>query len=188
MKKTRTDKKTTNKGGKMRKLTEAAQVAKILKKKAKEMGLVATATSSNFSMGNSVNIKIKEGTDAALKDFKDYAMKYEAGTFDGMNDIYNYDNVRDDIPQTKYLFIDDQRAVTIMETFKGDKYYDLTFKVNGEKVRSWYQFVQKLKEVCNQNDGWQHALKAMIQEDFKFPFGKDGYLFEVENKLNEEAA
>ena len=171
----------------MRKLTEAAQVAKILKKKAKEMGLVATATSQNFSMGNSVNIKIKEGTDAALKDFKDYAMKYEAGTFDGMNDIYNYDNVRDDIAQTKYLFIDDQRAATIMEAFKGDKFYDLTFKVNKEKL-TWYQFVQKLKEVCNQNDGWQHALKAMLQEDFKFPFGKGGWLFEVENKLNEEAA
>jgi hypothetical protein len=28
----------------------------------------------------------------------------------------------------------------------------------------------------------------MLQEDFKFPFGKGGWLFEVENKLNEEAA
>ncbi len=57
----------------MRKLTEAAQVAKILKKKAKEMGLVATAKSSNFSMGNSVTIKVTEGTDANFKSSKSTA-------------------------------------------------------------------------------------------------------------------
>jgi len=171
-----------------KKLSQAAQVAKLLKNKAKDLGMKVTATSQYFSMGNSVSVKVLTGTDDALKTLKDYAIKHEAGTFDGMNDIYNYDNVRDDIAQTKYLFIDDQRAQYIMETFKGDKYYDLTFKVNGEKVRSWYQFVNKLKEVCNKNDGWQHALKAMISENFKFPFGKDGYLFEVENKLNQEAA
>ena len=111
------------------------------------------ASSQYFAGGNSVTVKVLTGSDDDVKKLKDYAAMYEAGSFDGMNDIYNYDNKRDDIPQTKYLSIDDERAQYIMNTFKGDKYEDLTFKVNGEKVRSWYQFVNKLKDVCNKNDG-----------------------------------
>tara|TARA_R110000823_G_scaffold260447_1_gene381329 strand:- start:86 stop:607 length:522 start_codon:yes stop_codon:yes gene_type:complete len=169
-------------------LSQAAQVAKLIKLKAKKLGMKVTATSQYFSMGNSVSVKVLTGTDENFQKLKDETAIHEYGSFDGMTDCYNVDNYIEDLAQTKYLSIDDERAQYIMDTFKGDKYEDLTFKVNGEKVRSWYQFVHQLKKVCNTNDGWQHALKAMIQENFKFPFGKDGYLFEVENKLNQEAA
>ena len=165
----------------MKKLSKAALGAKLLKKKAKDLGMKATASSSYFSMGNSVTVKVLSGTDAALKTLKDDAIKYEAGSFDGMNDIYNYDNVRDDIPQTKYLFIEDLRAEEIMKGFVGNKYDDLDFKINGEKVRTYYDVVKKLKEICEEEDGWQHILKAMVRENFKFPFGKTGWLIECKN-------
>ena len=46
----------------MRKLTNAAQVAKLIKQQAKELGLKVTAKSQNFSMGNSVSVHILSGT------------------------------------------------------------------------------------------------------------------------------
>ena len=150
-----------------KKLSQAAQVAKLLKNKAKDLGMKVTATSQYFSMGNSVNVKVLTGTDDALKTLKDYAIKHEAGTFDGMNDIYNYDNVRDDIAQTKYLFVDDQRAQYIMDTFKGDKYDDLECSVDGQKVRSWHQLVfgdvnvDGLQKTFG-NDGWMDCFKDLV--------------------------
>ena len=144
----------------MTKLSKAAQVAKLLKNKAKDLGMKVKATSQYFSMGNSVNVKVLTGTDAALKTLKDYALKYEAGSFDGMNDIYNYDNVREDIPQTKYLTIDDERAYELIKILKGDKYDDYNFYINEEKVRSWYQLVNKLKVVAGKE--WQDVLKELL--------------------------
>ena len=44
--------------------------------------------------------------------------QFKYGKFDGMNDIYDNTNVREDIPQTKYLSINDDRASEIL------KYYD----------------------------------------------------------------
>ena len=41
-----------------------------------------------------------------LGQLKSEFSKYEYGRFDGMQDLYEYTNVRDDIPQTKYLFIE----------------------------------------------------------------------------------
>jgi hypothetical protein len=38
------------------------------------------------------------------KEVQNIVGKYEMGYFDGMNDIYEYNNHRDDIPQCKYVF------------------------------------------------------------------------------------
>ena len=192
-------KKITNQniGGKMtKKLSQAAQVAKLLKNKAKDLGMKVTASSSNFSMGNSVTVKVLTGSDDDVKKLKDYSLMYEAGSFDGMNDIYNYDNVRDDIPQTKYLFIDDERAQYIAKDLKGDAYDDYTWSVNGEKVRGYYQWVQQLKEVTNDQVGfeWFSILKTTVynlnndnSNGVTFPL--TGKVFHVsKNKTNQEAA
>ena len=151
----------------MTKLSKAAQVAKLLKNKAKDLGMKVKATSQYFSMGNSVSVKVLTGTDTALKTLKDYALKYEAGSFDGMNDIYNYDNARDDIPQTKYLFINDERAQYIIDGYKGDKYEDLECFVDGVKVRSWHQLVYGDVNVVGLqktfgNDGWIDCFKDLV--------------------------
>ena len=138
----------------MKKLSQAAQVAAILKKKAKDFGMKVRSGSSNYSMGNSVTVKVLTGSDDNLKKLKDYSEKYIYGQFDGMNDCYESTNVRDDIPQTKYLFIDDERAQYIIDTcYEGNKFDDLTFKISGEKVLSYLQFSNKLKEVCERNLG-----------------------------------
>ena len=153
-------------GGNMAKLSQAAQVAKNIKQVAKKYDMKVTASSQYFSMGNSVTVKVLTGSDDDVKKLKDYAAMYEAGSFDGMNDIYNYDNKRDDIPQTKYLSIDDERAQYIIEQLKGDRYDDYTWKVDGEEVRSWYQFADALKKVASNQVGfeWNTILLSLVED------------------------
>lgn len=147
-----------------RKLSQAAQVAKLLKQKAKELGLVATAKSKNFSMGDSVDVRITEGSDANLKKLKEYSNQYEYGHFNGMEDMYEITNYRDDIPQTKYLFIQDDRAEKIIkdnldQTQK--RFYEHEFKINNYDHTSW-QWLGKLREHAGED--WQNVLKNLLQE------------------------
>jgi hypothetical protein len=60
-----------------------------------------SVTSENFSMGDAVRVEWTDGP--TLDRVKELTWKYEYGHFDGMNDIYEISNRRDDIPQTKYL-------------------------------------------------------------------------------------
>ncbi len=179
-----------------KKLSKAAQVAKLLKNKAKELGMKVKASSQYFAGGNSVTVKVLTGSNINLKKLKDYSDQFEYGKFDGMNDIYNYDNVNDSIPQTKYLSVDDERAYYIAKDLKGDAYDDYTWSVNGEKVRGYYQWVQQLKEVTDDQVGfeWFSIFKTAIYNlnnantnGATFPL--DGKVFNVsKNKTNQEAA
>lgn len=64
-------------------------------------GIKFSVTSSIFSGGNSVRIGWNDGplTDQVTE----VTGKYQYGQFNGMEDIYEYTNSRDDIPQTKYV-------------------------------------------------------------------------------------
>ncbi len=53
---------------------------------------------------SSVNVEWKDG--AKFKDVENLLCKYERGSFNGMQDIYEYTNKREDIPQTDFVFID----------------------------------------------------------------------------------
>jgi len=146
---------------KMKKLSEAAQVSKLLKAKAKSLGLEVRASSKNFSGGNSVDIKVLKGSDKSFNELKEYSTQFKEGHFDGMNDIYEYSNSRDDIPQTKYLFIDDDRASEIL------KYYDENIWKT-EKKWMWfdnelrsYEWIKQIKEEYQNN--WQKGLMDIME-------------------------
>ena len=80
----------------------AAEIRKILKQK----NIKASVRSEQFSMGNSVDVEIKEIIDPEVyKALQEELAKYQYGHFDGMYDIYENSNLREDIPQTKFLFI-----------------------------------------------------------------------------------
>lgn len=64
-------------------------------------GVKFKVTSSNFAGGNSVNVSWTDGpTERAVKE---YTSKYQYGKFNGMEDIYEYTNSREDIAQAKYI-------------------------------------------------------------------------------------
>jgi len=62
--------KSTKKEETMTKLSHSAQVNKLLKKKAKELGLDVRGSSKNYSMGCSVTIKVFKGSDDAFNKLK----------------------------------------------------------------------------------------------------------------------
>ena len=153
--------KSTKKEETMKKLSQAAQVSKLLKAKAKSLGLEVRASSKNFSGGNSVDIKVLKGSDKSFNELKEYSSQFKEGHFDGMNDIYEYSNSRDDIPQTKYLFIDDDRASEIL------KYYDENIWKT-EKKWMWfdnelrsYEWIKQIKDEFK-ND-WQKGLMDIME-------------------------
>ena len=86
--------------------SEVARCAAEIRKILKEKNIKASVRSEQYSMGNSVNVEIKEIIDPEVyKALQEEFAKYQYGHFDGMYDIYEHSNLREDIPQTKFLFI-----------------------------------------------------------------------------------
>lgn len=141
-----------------RELTPAAQCAKLIRGILKDEfpGQKFGVTSSNFSMGDSVNV---EWTDGPTEDELNKLIgHFQYGHFDGMTDMYEYSNTRKDIPQTKYLQLNRHLSEEVIRDFakKTNKEYGTNhqtediakcFMWHGEYV-SWYQLAwKKLREV-----------------------------------------
>lgn len=56
-------------------------------------------------MGDSVDVRVENANGQQRKLIDTELEKYQYGRFNGMEDIYEYSNTREDIPQTKYLSI-----------------------------------------------------------------------------------
>ena len=84
-------------------LSNQAQVAKLIRKELKEKypKIKFVVRSSSFSGGNDVNIDYTNGVPA--DEIRKITNKYEAGSFDGMTDMYNYDYDKTG-PTSKYIF------------------------------------------------------------------------------------
>ena len=126
--------------------TEAAKCAAEIRKYLKAKGVKATVKSKNFSMGDSVNVKIKEIIDPeVLKQINLDVSKYQFGSFDGMQDLYEYTNVNPNIPQTKYLFVEydykvaDVFTETLVEVLKD--------KINYVCPNPEYQYIQMARGI-----------------------------------------
>ena len=88
----------------MKAKTQAALCAAAIRSelKAKFPQTKFKVTSSNYSMGDSVNVFWTNG--APLDGVEQLLKKYQYGKFNSMEDIYEETNAREDIPQTKFLF------------------------------------------------------------------------------------
>jgi hypothetical protein len=88
----------------MKTKTQAAQCAALIRAELKEKFPLTKfkVNSENYSMGDNVNISWIDG--AAENEVEELLAKYQYGRFNGMEDLYEYTNCRDDIAQTKYLF------------------------------------------------------------------------------------
>jgi hypothetical protein len=77
----------------------AQEIRKILKKEFPTIKF--KVTSESYSMGSSVRIEWTDGVTSEKVD--ELVKKFQYGHFDGMQDLYEYSNSRDDIPQVKYV-------------------------------------------------------------------------------------
>jgi uncharacterized membrane protein len=109
----------------MRKLSDAAKVAKLCRKHLK-----ARATSKNYAGGSSVTIRVRDISPREMRDIREYVSQYEMGYYDAMEDIYNYTNARGDIPQVSYVFIDNEMSEDLREFIR--RYLKVRFSVRSE--------------------------------------------------------
>ena len=82
-----------------------AQAASQIRKKLKEAGIKASVSSFSASMCNGVTIYLDSPEKARADKVKAIAMPYQYGSFNAMEDIYEYGNMSNDLPQVKFVQI-----------------------------------------------------------------------------------
>ncbi len=93
---------------------QAALGAAALKKEVKAAfpGLKFSCTSSVYSMGSSIRLEMNDQPPEISKAIQSLAAKYQYGHFNGMDDIYEITNSREDLPQAKYVFVTNNASMT----------------------------------------------------------------------------
>lgn len=86
-------------------ISSHAAAAKAIRTELKKHGIKARVTCSTYSMGDSVSVHINNQPPWVSKKVSAFAKQFQYGSFDSMQDLYEYTNDRDDIPQVKYVMI-----------------------------------------------------------------------------------
>jgi hypothetical protein len=168
----------------MKQLTEAAQAAKQIKAELKKEfpSIKFSVKSSNFSMGNSVNIGWTNGpTDKKVCAITD---KYQYGHFDGMTDTYENTNNRTDIPQAKYVMA--QRTITEdirKMAFNFLKEYFSHYENDYEVERDVHRFLYNM-DLSGEITGFKSVKSSGTIEDLFDPIKNDPEPETKEIKIN----
>lgn len=101
-------------------MTEAAKVAQAIRKelKANFPQIKFTVRSENFAGGDAVRISYQNGV--PTEQIHSITDKYQYGSFDGMQDLYETTNRREDIPQAKYVQVQRSISADVREAIKND--------------------------------------------------------------------
>lgn len=92
---------------KMSKSTQAQAAAQI-RKELKKHGIKAKVKSRSASMMTAIDITVYNQNPAAMHKIDSFCNQFQYGYFNGMEDIYENSNSRDDIPQVKYVHVSNE--------------------------------------------------------------------------------
>lgn len=96
----------------------------------------------SYSMWDSVNVNWVDWPTA--REVESKISKYQYGNFDGMTDMYNITNNRDDIPQTKYLFCNRDMSEKTREVMSAWSEKNYTEEFHRERYLSTYNLAESL--------------------------------------------
>ncbi|MEM9151636.1 MAG: LPD29 domain-containing protein [Cyanobacteria bacterium P01_F01_bin.3] len=82
-----------------------AAAAKAIRTELKKHNISAKVRCSSYTGGDSVTVSLSNELPATVDAVKVFADQFQAGHFDGMTDMYEYSNNRADIPQVKFVFV-----------------------------------------------------------------------------------
>jgi hypothetical protein len=85
--------------------TQHAQVAKLIRAELRKHGITANVRSRTASMMTAVDVTLYDALPATVEQVESFCATFVYGHFDGMQDLYEYSNRRDDIPQVKFLHV-----------------------------------------------------------------------------------
>jgi hypothetical protein len=92
--------------------SEHAKAAKLIRQHLKANGIKARVRTRTASMMTAIDVEVYDQMPAAVKAILNWCKQFEYGHFDGMTDSYEYSNRRNDIPQVKYLHIQNRWSET----------------------------------------------------------------------------
>lgn len=139
-----------------------AETAKAIRKELKkEFPLVKfSVTSQKYSGGNSVYIEWLNGPSSYMVDKIVY--KYQQGDFNGMEDVYENTNRRNDIPQVKYVQV--RREVS--EELQQNVFELLQKTHNGfDELSSMDECSDNLKNQCSTWTARGYIYRLLVNED-----------------------
>jgi len=85
--------------------TQQAQAAAAIRAELKRNNISAKVTSRSASMMNAVDVTVTDLAPWVVAKIEQFAGAFQAGSFDGMADCYNYDNKNTALPQVKYVHV-----------------------------------------------------------------------------------
>jgi hypothetical protein len=91
-----------------KKITEWAAAAAEIRKALKAHGIQCKVTSDAYAGGSSVKVRVYDQSPAVVERITRHCGQYQYGHFNGMEDIYEATNMRDDIPQVSFVFVDNE--------------------------------------------------------------------------------
>lgn len=118
----------------MRQLSEQAQVAKIMKEYCLKLGIPphqVKTRSSSFANGDSVDVDLIDVHPVIVAHIEKFSHDYEQGSFNGMEDIYEYKSNSKGLPRTKYLHVNSSLSKATKELLK--EYVKTQYGVDNDK-------------------------------------------------------
>ena len=157
-------------------ITPHAATAKAIRQELKALGIKASVTSKRFSMGNAVDINVKDAAPETMEVLEKIARKYEYGTFNGMTDGYECDNKNDSIPQVKYTSANNGMSDAMIDAVWAfmRAHYDacLLLPEKYEEAKNIYTtlyperdgYVRQLvwQEFCRSNTAWNQKQRKAV--------------------------
>ena len=124
--------------------TEAAKTSSVIKKELKNSfhSTKFSVKSDTFAGGDSVNISWTDGP--TTDEVENIVKKYQYGNFDGMTDMYNYTNTREDIPQVKYVMTNRRMSEDICKKIIEDlkNYYEACKNITADNLSQYIPELQ----------------------------------------------
>lgn len=85
-------------------LSTHAAAAKALRAEIKKLGITgAKVKSSIYAGGSSIYVEVGDVAPEPYRKLKEIAQKYQQGSYNSMEDYYDYSNTNDNLPQVKYV-------------------------------------------------------------------------------------
>lgn len=120
-------------------MLEAAKCAKEIKSLLRKTypGTKFSVRSDQFAGGDAVRISYTDGP--ASEEVNKLVSKYQYGNFDGMTDMYEYSNTREDIPQAKYVQVQRSMSPQNREAWLGkmNRLYGLSYTMDDVNGSTW---------------------------------------------------
>ena len=154
-------------------ISEHAQAAKNCRMFLKNKGIKCSVKSESYSMGSSVRVNIYNQPPEIVEMVTAELKKYQYGHFDGMQDLYEHSNSRDDIAQVKFLFVNNEFSDEIFQ--KAWDFLRSKYPANAKGLPVNYENAKGLQFYENA----PHWLT--ISEDVGKLLAGNGYTLDAEN-------